>query len=49
MFNNDNTLQQFDPQLAQAIKNEELRQHQHLELIASENYASALLIYPSLR
>jgi glycine hydroxymethyltransferase len=30
----------FDPQLHQAIENERRRQEQHIELIASENYAS---------
>lgn len=31
---------EFDPELAAAIKNEERRQEEHLELIASENYTS---------
>jgi len=34
------SLSQFDPELAQAIKNETTRQENHLELIASENYTS---------
>jgi glycine hydroxymethyltransferase len=33
-------IQAFDPELATAIGAERLRQEQHLELIASENYAS---------
>jgi glycine hydroxymethyltransferase len=35
-----NDLQQFDPKLAAAIEHEKQRQDDHLELIASENYAS---------
>ena len=31
---------QFDPQLLSAIEKEEIRQEQHIELIASENYTS---------
>ncbi|MCF7927676.1 MAG: serine hydroxymethyltransferase [Spirochaetales bacterium] len=34
------SMQQVDPELYQVIKNEELRQAEKLELIASENYAS---------
>lgn len=34
------TLNDFDPILAQYLAQEQLRQEQHLELIASENYAS---------
>ncbi|GEN23407.1 serine hydroxymethyltransferase [Halomonas cupida] len=33
-------LAQFDPQIASAISDEEARQQAHVELIASENYAS---------
>jgi len=40
MFNKDMTIAGFDDELAQAIKNEEIRQEEHIELIASENYAS---------
>ena len=40
MFNKDMTIAGFDDELAQAIKNEETRQEEHIELIASENYAS---------
>ena len=39
-FNKDMTISGFDDELAQAIKNEEIRQEEHIELIASENYAS---------
>ena len=38
------TLADFDPELWNAIKNEEQRQEDHIELIASENYVS-----PSIR
>lgn len=34
------SIELFDPELYQAIEKEELRQEQHIELIASENYAS---------
>ncbi len=40
MFNKDMTISGFDDELAQAIQNEERRQEEHIELIASENYAS---------
>jgi glycine hydroxymethyltransferase len=35
------TLQTVDPEIFDAIANEDRRQHENLELIASENYASA--------
>ncbi|MDJ0916926.1 MAG: serine hydroxymethyltransferase [Woeseiaceae bacterium] len=34
------TIEAFDPELAEAIAHEERRQEEHIELIASENYAS---------
>ncbi len=40
MFSPDMRIQAFDPELAAAIGAERLRQERHLELIASENYAS---------
>ncbi|WP_353570994.1 serine hydroxymethyltransferase [Candidatus Albibeggiatoa sp. nov. BB20] len=40
MFQKSLTIADFDPELAQAIQNEEQRQEEHLELIASENYTS---------
>ncbi|MDO8267552.1 MAG: serine hydroxymethyltransferase [Moraxellaceae bacterium] len=40
MFSKDVTLASFDPELAQAIANEDRRQEEHIELIASENYCS---------
>ena len=39
-FNKDMTISGFDDELSQAIENEEIRQEEHIELIASENYAS---------
>ena len=41
MFRRDMRIATFDPPLAEAIANEQRRQEDHLELIASENYASA--------
>jgi glycine hydroxymethyltransferase len=40
MFSKDMTIAGFDDELAAAIEAEKLRQEQHIELIASENYAS---------
>jgi glycine hydroxymethyltransferase len=40
MFGPGLTIQSFDPELAAAISAERRRQEEHLELIASENYAS---------
>jgi glycine hydroxymethyltransferase len=40
MFSKDVSLASFDPALAQAIANEDRRQEEHIELIASENYTS---------
>jgi len=39
-FNYANTLNQADPVLWGMIENESVRQHEHIELIASENYTS---------
>ncbi len=43
-FNSSITLEGFDPQLAKAIENERQRQEEHIELIASENYTSPLVM-----
>ncbi len=43
MFNTP-SLQHFDPTVWQAIENEKKRQEDHIELIASENYASPLVL-----
>ena len=40
MFGQDMTIGSFDPELQAAISAERRRQEEHLELIASENYAS---------
>lgn len=40
MFDRSIAIAQTDPELWSAIQNENRRQHDHLELIASENYAS---------
>ena len=40
MFPRDSRIEGFDPELAQAIAGENRRQEDHVELIASENYAS---------
>ncbi|MBB1473741.1 serine hydroxymethyltransferase [Luteimonas sp. MC1782] len=40
MFPRDARIEGYDPELAQAIANEGRRQEDHVELIASENYAS---------
>ncbi|MEJ2534103.1 MAG: serine hydroxymethyltransferase [Gammaproteobacteria bacterium] len=40
MFDSSYTIEGFDPELAAAIAAEEQRQEDHIELIASENYAS---------
>jgi glycine hydroxymethyltransferase len=40
MFDHQNTIAKTDPELWAAIQNENKRQEDHIELIASENYAS---------
>jgi glycine hydroxymethyltransferase len=40
MFTSQDTIADFDPQLWQAMQAERRRQEDHIELIASENYAS---------
>ena len=40
MFDTSTTLEAYDPEIAKAINQEERRQEEHIELIASENYAS---------
>lgn len=44
MYDNTLTLAEFDTELAQAVLGEERRQEDHVELIASENYASPLVM-----
>ena len=40
MFDTSTTLATYDPEIAEAIDQEKRRQEEHIELIASENYAS---------
>src|SRR5882757_6317973 len=40
MFRKTMTIASFDPALARALDGERVRQEEHIELIASENYAS---------
>lgn len=40
MFTKDEMVETFDPELWKALKQEERRQEDHIELIASENYVS---------
>jgi glycine hydroxymethyltransferase len=40
MFTTNDTIKDFDPDLWRAIELERVRQEEHIELIASENYAS---------
>ncbi len=40
MFSAEQTIAKFDPELWQAMQDENRRQEDHIELIASENYAS---------
>ena len=40
MFDTSTPIEIFDPEVAKAIENENRRQEEHVELIASENYAS---------
>ena len=44
MFNTATTIDSFDPEIAKAIGAENRRQEEHVELIASENYASPLVM-----
>ena len=40
MFDRSLTLDRVDPEVWAAVQKEDQRQEQHIELIASENYAS---------
>jgi glycine hydroxymethyltransferase len=44
MYDPSLILAEFDPELAAAVQREERRQEDHVELIASENYASPLVM-----
>ena len=40
IFANRQTIEKYDVELWQALDKESMRQEEHIELIASENYAS---------
>ena len=42
MFTANMNIKDYDPVLWQAIQDENRRQEEHIELIASENYASPI-------
>ena len=44
MSDSSKLISRYDPELGQAMAAEERRQEEHIELIASENYASALVM-----
>jgi glycine hydroxymethyltransferase len=44
MFDTSKTIKSFDPDVAKAIELEHQRQEEHIELIASENYASPMVM-----
>lgn len=44
MFDSTKTIEAFDPKVAKALAQESQRQEEHIELIASENYASPLVM-----
>ncbi len=44
MFDSSMTIEEFDPEVAKALAQESQRQEEHIELIASENYASPLVM-----
>lgn len=45
MFDKSTTIESYDPDIAKAIELENRRQEEHVELIASENYASPLVMW----
>jgi glycine hydroxymethyltransferase len=44
MFDKDQTIASYDPEIWQSIENESRRQEEHIELIASENYTSPMVM-----
>ena len=44
MYGNNLSIKSFDDDLWQALEKERIRQEQHIELIASENYASPRIL-----
>ncbi|MBM3359688.1 MAG: serine hydroxymethyltransferase [Betaproteobacteria bacterium] len=45
MYSPNDTIERFDPEVWRAIEKEQQRQHDHIELIASENYASPAVLH----
>ena len=44
VFSNNQSIEQYDTELWSSIKKESIRQEEHIELIASENYASTRVL-----
>ena len=44
MYGNNFTIESFDSELWEAFEGEKKRQEEHIELIASENYASPRIL-----
>ncbi len=44
MFDKSQTIAAFDPEVWESIQNEDRRQEEHIELIASENYTSPMVM-----
>ena len=44
IFSNNESIKEYDSELWSSMKNESLRQEEHIELIASENYASTRIL-----
>ena len=44
IFSNDNSIKEYDKDLWESFHNESIRQEDHIELIASENYASKRIL-----
>ena len=44
IFSNNESIKEYDSELWSSMENESLRQEEHIELIASENYASTRVL-----
>ncbi|MDC3384499.1 serine hydroxymethyltransferase, partial [Gammaproteobacteria bacterium] len=44
IFSNNESIKEYDSELWSSMENESLRQEEHIELIASENYASTRIL-----
>ncbi len=44
MFDKSQTIADFDPEIWESLQNEDCRQEEHIELIASENYTSPMVM-----